>query len=237
MGKLGFYCMAVSMGGMAYGAMISYVLLLKDTLASVIAELVFGANDRHIGRVIVLWILAWGILLPLSSQRDMARLAWTSQVSVVFDIGLVGLVTLQAVTTSSSSKYYYSRLELIHRPLDQTPNALCRPWCSQFCFCLSTRCLSNCRFLGTSPTPMGPSHNIIHQYLCLPCSSLWLERLSWIWRRDKRQHFEQFASRPMECKYRTYPLGKYHVVCVSDGMLCRAPCLCDANVWNKRKRR
>lgn len=68
---------------MAYGAMVAYLIIIKDTVPVIIGF------DEGYEPCIVLIIASLGIMLPLSMLRDMASLSCTSLLSVSMDIVLV----------------------------------------------------------------------------------------------------------------------------------------------------
>ena len=84
----GFYLLCCSMFIMSYGAMIAYLLVVKDTLPYLMGY------TSEIERRWVLFFSSFFIIFPLSCTRDMASLAKTSTLNVVFDIILVLLVNL-----------------------------------------------------------------------------------------------------------------------------------------------
>jgi len=89
-GRPGFVFISVNMLIMSFGAMVAYLLVLKDTF-----PVVFGiAQDDEKHKRIVLLVSSLTVVLPLSMQRDMADLSKTSTVSVMFDICLVLIVAI-----------------------------------------------------------------------------------------------------------------------------------------------
>jgi len=98
-GTAGFRFVALNMFLMAAGAMVSYLMIVKDTL-----PVVLGLTDAARQRA-VLFLLSIGIILPLSCQRDMARLAKTSSVSVLLDTILVAIVAWQAPWKTRIAEY------------------------------------------------------------------------------------------------------------------------------------
>jgi sodium-coupled neutral amino acid transporter 11 len=114
-GRFGFLFVATNMFIMAYGAMLSYLMIVKDTFA-----IVLGVDpDNNPMKRAILFIISVTIMVPLSSQRvslleveagetslaqhcflpffpfshqDMADLAKTSSLNVTFDIIMVVLV-------------------------------------------------------------------------------------------------------------------------------------------------
>ncbi|GKZ00972.1 hypothetical protein MPSEU_001048700 [Mayamaea pseudoterrestris] len=96
-GKLGFKFLCCNMFVMAFGAQISYLMVVKDTFSGIfLGEAATIASKRA-----VLLLVSLSIMVPLSSQRDMADLAKTSRVSVLIDVILVGLVVYSAPIVQS----------------------------------------------------------------------------------------------------------------------------------------
>jgi solute carrier family 38 (sodium-coupled neutral amino acid transporter), member 11 len=91
-GRLGFLFITSNMFIMAYGAMISYLMIVKDTL-----PLVFGIDETNTSmKRAILFVVSLTFMVPLSAQRDMADLAKTSRLSVACDCIMVGLVAYNA---------------------------------------------------------------------------------------------------------------------------------------------
>jgi sodium-coupled neutral amino acid transporter 11 len=87
-GRFGFLFVAINMFIMAYGAMLSYLMIVKDTFA-----IVLGVEpDNFPMKRAILFIISVTVMVPLSSQRDMADLAKTSSLNVTFDLIMVVLV-------------------------------------------------------------------------------------------------------------------------------------------------
>ena len=85
---------------MAYGAMVAYLVIIKDTVPTILGL----GLEAGIEREIILIITSISIMLPLSMQKDMASLAFTSILSVTADIILVGfVVTFSPMTESVNS--------------------------------------------------------------------------------------------------------------------------------------
>jgi len=89
-GKIGFVFISLNMLIMSYGAMIAYLLVLKDTFPIVLGI----ASDDEYNKRIVLLVASIAVILPLSLQRDMADLSKTSTISVVFDLCLVVIIAI-----------------------------------------------------------------------------------------------------------------------------------------------
>lgn len=93
----GFRFVAVNMFIMAYGAMASYLMIVKQVLSTTL-----GIDDeQQAQRRAVLLIVSLAIMVPLSSKRDMADLSFTSRISVIIDTILVGLVLYNAPISES----------------------------------------------------------------------------------------------------------------------------------------
>ena len=91
-GKAGFYFISINMFIMAYGAMISYLMIIKDTLPPLLGI----AVENYPVRRAILVVTSFLIIFPISCQRDMADLAKTSSISVIFDCFMVFIVATHA---------------------------------------------------------------------------------------------------------------------------------------------
>lgn len=69
---------------LAYGAMVSYLIIIKDTVPTVL-----GLSHSFVDRELVMIGISLVTLLPLSMMRDISQLAYTSSLSVVADVILV----------------------------------------------------------------------------------------------------------------------------------------------------
>lgn len=96
-GKFGFQFVSLNMFVMAYGAQVSYLMVVKDTFSAIF----LGDRATTASKRAVLLIVSLAIMVPLSSQRDMADLAKTSRLSVLIDTVLVGLVMFSAPIASA----------------------------------------------------------------------------------------------------------------------------------------
>jgi sodium-coupled neutral amino acid transporter 11 len=92
-GNVGWVSCNAMMFCMSAGPMLSYLMLVKDTLGQLL-----GYDGS-----ICLIISSLGVMLPLSLQRDMADLAKTSRFSVLLNIGLVGIIAMYSPTSESIS--------------------------------------------------------------------------------------------------------------------------------------
>lgn len=99
-GRAGFLFVSANMFIMSYGAMISYLMIVKDTLPVVLG---ISLEDDYMRRT-VLTITSLLIMLPLSCQRDMADLAKTSRASVLFDCAIVGIIAVFAPVKENIAK-------------------------------------------------------------------------------------------------------------------------------------
>ena len=86
-GKAGKVFILANMFVMAYGAMVAYLIIIKDTVPTVL-----GVSDAGFRRELVLIVFSLVIMVPLSMQRDMASLSIWSFISVLADVILVGFV-------------------------------------------------------------------------------------------------------------------------------------------------
>mmetsp|Transcript_13183 Transcript_13183/g.28605 ORF Transcript_13183/g.28605 Transcript_13183/m.28605 type:complete len:606 (+) Transcript_13183:60-1877(+) len=86
-GRTGKIFILANMFIMAYGAMVAYLIIIKDTVPTVL-----GVSDDGFKREIVLIVFSLVIMVPLSMQRDMASLSVWSFISVLADVILVGFV-------------------------------------------------------------------------------------------------------------------------------------------------
>lgn len=89
-GTAGFIFISANMFIMAYGGMLSYLMIVKDTLP----RLLGFAVDNYPMKRAVLTVSSLVVMLPLSMQRDMADLAKTSRISVVFYCSIVLVVSI-----------------------------------------------------------------------------------------------------------------------------------------------
>ncbi|KAL7561926.1 hypothetical protein ACA910_022486 [Epithemia clementina (nom. ined.)] len=91
-GPVGFRFVALNMLILSYGAMLSYLMIVKDSFSSL-----FGVDpDNKPMRRAILLLVSLTVMLPLASKRDMADLAFTSRLSVLIDTFLVFLVAHEA---------------------------------------------------------------------------------------------------------------------------------------------
>jgi len=89
-GKMGFYFISVNMLIMAYGGCLSYLTIIKDTLPVLLGV----ANDDYGMKRAILTISSMAVILPISMQRDIADLAKTSKISVLFQCSMVIVVII-----------------------------------------------------------------------------------------------------------------------------------------------
>ena len=93
-GKVGYRMVLGGMLVLAYGAMVSYLLIIKDTV-----PVIFGATDKD-GQgdfwetEFIMTLTSLIVILPLSLLRDIANLSYTSVLSVTADVLLVVFVIL-----------------------------------------------------------------------------------------------------------------------------------------------
>mmetsp|Transcript_28621 Transcript_28621/g.42316 ORF Transcript_28621/g.42316 Transcript_28621/m.42316 type:complete len:544 (+) Transcript_28621:69-1700(+) len=100
-GVTGSNFVLASMLVMAYGAMVAYLLIIKDTV-----PIVMGLGDdpgegSFMEREFVMIVTSLIIVVPLSMQRDMSSLSFTSAISVMADIALVFIISIFAPVKES----------------------------------------------------------------------------------------------------------------------------------------
>eukprot|EP00978_Attheya_sp_CCMP212_P010449 scaffold25330_cov51-Attheya_sp.AAC.1 len=89
-GTIGFYFISINMFIMAYGAMLTYLMIVKQTLPVLLGV----AVDNYPMNNAILTVSSLLVQLPLSCQRDMAQLAKTSRISVVLDCFIVMIIAI-----------------------------------------------------------------------------------------------------------------------------------------------
>lgn len=89
-GQLGVNFVLINMFLLAYGAMVAYLLIIKDTIPTL-----FGYDENDLVYCnVIMFITSLCIIVPLSMQRDMASLSLTSTLSVSADIILVVFIVI-----------------------------------------------------------------------------------------------------------------------------------------------
>jgi len=78
----------LSMFVFAYGAMIAYLIIIKDTIPTILGF------DKGFEREVVLLITGLIFIFPLAIQRDMATLSFTSFISSLSDVVLVVFIVV-----------------------------------------------------------------------------------------------------------------------------------------------
>eukprot|EP01059_Diplonema_ambulator_P021852 TRINITY_DN3633_c0_g1_i10.p1 TRINITY_DN3633_c0_g1~~TRINITY_DN3633_c0_g1_i10.p1 ORF type:complete len:619 (+),score=175.66 TRINITY_DN3633_c0_g1_i10:263-2119(+) len=96
LGPAGYYAVTISMACFAYGGMLSYLIILGDTMYPVFT--VWGIA-RYLGdsRELVIAVFGIFICLPLSSFKDIGVLGKTSAMSVFAAVVLVMIVVVRSV--------------------------------------------------------------------------------------------------------------------------------------------
>eukprot|EP00754_Rhynchopus_humris_P038268 Rhum_TRINITY_DN20916_c0_g1::Rhum_TRINITY_DN20916_c0_g1_i1::g.172602::m.172602/K14997/SLC38A11; solute carrier family 38 (sodium-coupled neutral amino acid transporter), member 11 len=101
LGKPGFYAISYSMLFFAYGAMLSYLILIGDTMAPVLGN--WTGVSLLGSRYVVILLCAVLICLPLSSFRDIGALGKTSGVSIVCVFAIVALVCARSFSAADET--------------------------------------------------------------------------------------------------------------------------------------
>lgn len=89
-GKTGFLFVLINMFILSYGAMVSYLMVIKDTLPSILG--VGDDLDDQPLRQGILFVSSLIVIVPLSMQRDVADLAKTSKINCALDVLMVLLL-------------------------------------------------------------------------------------------------------------------------------------------------
>lgn len=85
-GRSGFLFIAINMFVFSYGSMVGYLMMVKETL-----PYCFGIVSEN-ARRLFLFLISLTVMVPVSSQRDMADLSKTSRLNVLFCTTIVGVV-------------------------------------------------------------------------------------------------------------------------------------------------
>jgi len=100
-GSFGFYFISINMLIMAYGGCLSYLTIIKDTL-----PVLLGTDKGDVGMErAILTVSTMAIILPISMQRDMADLAKTSRISVLFQCTMVLVVVIFSPVSETVQKH------------------------------------------------------------------------------------------------------------------------------------
>ena len=83
---------------MAYGAMVAYLLIIKDTVPTVLG---YEHGTHLLERNLIVIATSLMVMVPLSMQRDMASLSFTSALSVFADTILVVFIAMFAPVKES----------------------------------------------------------------------------------------------------------------------------------------
>jgi len=111
-GRAGFLFVTINMFIMAYGAMLSYLMIVKDSFGVILGAT--EETDLPKKRAILIMVSLL-IMVPLSSQRDMADLAKTSRLSVVIDTLLVAAIAYNSpVTESVEAIGGWRNMDIVH---------------------------------------------------------------------------------------------------------------------------
>jgi solute carrier family 38 (sodium-coupled neutral amino acid transporter), member 11 len=99
-GKYGAYFITINMFILAYGAMVAYLLIIKDTVPVVLGWQEEN-EDGFVPRELSMIFFSLIFIVPLTMMRDMASLAYTSLLSVLADVILVFIVVFRSPIPSS----------------------------------------------------------------------------------------------------------------------------------------
>jgi solute carrier family 38 (sodium-coupled neutral amino acid transporter), member 11 len=108
-GIVGYRFILAGMFIMAYGAMIAYLIIIKDTIPKVLG---FNENNDSNnntntvwGKELIMTVSSFCIILPLALLRDMSMLSCTSAISVLADAALVVIIIVFSPVTSTIQEY------------------------------------------------------------------------------------------------------------------------------------
>ena len=213
-GRRGFLFVCINMFIMSYGAMVSYLMIVKDTLPYVL-----GVTDLGMRRAL-LCLISLAVMVPLSAQRDVANLAKTSRISVVLDICMVALVAYIATHFRDTRRARRNRTCPANLNLE-VGYCLCRSWSSQLRVCLSTFSVHHCRFTRTThQIEMVNSHH--ESTLAVRLFGKFM-RYCWILGihgKHRRKHSEQSTSRSIPSESSPRTSRGYYAFRLSHGIIC-----------------
>lgn len=89
-GATGFHAFNFFAGVVAFGAMSAYLIIVGDTVTEIASAA--GSTGMFTERVSVILFFGTLLVLPLSSLKDLAKLSYTSVMSVLADVLLVLIV-------------------------------------------------------------------------------------------------------------------------------------------------
>jgi solute carrier family 38 (sodium-coupled neutral amino acid transporter), member 11 len=95
-GRLGFRFVAMNMFITSYGAMVAYLMIVKDCFAGLLLAGHEEYNTATVRRSLLL-VISLATVVPLACRRDMADLAVTSRLNVLIDTTIVAIVAVNAV--------------------------------------------------------------------------------------------------------------------------------------------
>jgi len=95
LGRRGYFLVSISMLVFAFGAMLAYLIILGDTVPKVL-EHATGSSGLHTDRHFIIICSAVFLILPLCLLRDMARLQFSSSLSVAAVVVIVMVVVIHA---------------------------------------------------------------------------------------------------------------------------------------------
>jgi len=96
-GRAGFLFVSLNMFFLSYGSMVAYLQIIRDTL-----PILFGVDQHDLNtKRLIMFVVTLLVIIPLSSQRDMANLEKTSSLNVLLNVGLVALVVGYSPITDS----------------------------------------------------------------------------------------------------------------------------------------
>ena len=111
-GRLGFWWVALSMTAACYGTVVGYLMMMKETL-----PYCFGIVDPN-QRDLFLLVISLAVMVPVSSQRDMADLSITSRINIVCCVIITAIVVylspIQATVETNGGLWQVVGSSVVH---------------------------------------------------------------------------------------------------------------------------
>lgn len=120
LGRPGFYIVSVFMFIFAFGGMLTYLVIIGDSVSSVMARLA-GADTIFANRRWDISLMSLIMVLPLSCLKDMSSLSYTSSISILAVGFILFLTCLRAPDVMLERDPHARPPYLHHAPLLRRP--------------------------------------------------------------------------------------------------------------------